>query len=134
MPDIYVETSALVSLLLEEPGAQHLLDQLYTGEGLKISVVSAVEAAMVVGKVLQDHPLATQLTYEFLHRMRVEVVALPAEVYDDALKAYARYGRGTGHRARLDLGDCFSYAFAKRYNLVMLAKGNNFIHTDLMLA
>ena len=42
-----------------------------------------------------------------------------------------RYGRGTGHPARLNMGDCFAYALAKTRNLPLLFKGDDFIHTDI---
>jgi len=51
-----------------------------------------------------------------------------------ALEAFARFGKGQGHRAGLNMGDCFSYACAKMRNVPLLCKGNDFIHTDLSLA
>jgi len=47
------------------------------------------------------------------------------------VRAYARYGKGTGHPAQLNFGDCFSYAAAKRVGAPLLYKGADFSHTDL---
>jgi ribonuclease VapC len=48
-----------------------------------------------------------------------------------AIESRRRFGRGTGHRAALNMGDCFSYALAKSRNLPLLFKGNDFIPTDI---
>lgn len=49
-----------------------------------------------------------------------------------ALDAYQRYGKGTGHPAKLNMGDCFAYACAKTNNARLLYKGVDFTHTDLV--
>ena len=51
-----------------------------------------------------------------------------------ALDAYDRFGKGTGHSAGLNYGDCFSYALAKQTGEPLLFKGKDFIHTDLEAA
>jgi ribonuclease VapC len=48
-----------------------------------------------------------------------------------ALAAYDRFGKGTGHSAGLNYGDCFAYALAQETGEPLLFKGNDFIHTDL---
>ena len=48
-----------------------------------------------------------------------------------ALDAFGRYGKGTGHRARLNFGDCFAYACAKTNGALLLYKGDDFAQTDL---
>ena len=48
-----------------------------------------------------------------------------------ALDAYLTYGKGSRHRARLNMGDCFAYACAKANGARLLYKGDDFIHTDL---
>jgi len=49
-----------------------------------------------------------------------------------AREAYRDFGKGSGHPARLNIGDCFAYALAKQMNEALLFKGTDFIHTDLM--
>jgi len=51
-----------------------------------------------------------------------------------AREAYARYGRGIGHPARLNFGDCFAYALAKQTGEPLLFVGDDFVHTDLAFA
>ncbi len=60
-----------------------------------------------------------------------EVAAFDASQLDIAKSAYSRFGRGTGHPANLNMGDCFSYALAKSRELPLLFKGDDFIHTDV---
>ena len=51
-----------------------------------------------------------------------------------ARAGYAMYGRGSGHRAGLNMGDCFAYALAKTLRLPLLFKGDDFLHTDIDVA
>lgn len=63
------------------------------------------------------------------------VVAIISEALGDpAFQAHRRFGKGTGHPAALNYGDCFSYAMARSLNTPLLFKGNDFIHTDLISA
>ena len=50
------------------------------------------------------------------------------------LRAYRRFGKGSGHKAQLNLGDCASYALAMRSMLPLLFKGDDFTHTDVRSA
>ena len=59
------------------------------------------------------------------------VTAVQAEI---GRRGYREYGRGTGHPARLNLGDCFSYALAKETGEPLLFKGDDFTHTDIARA
>ena len=51
-----------------------------------------------------------------------------------AREAYRRYGKGSGHPARLNFGDCFAYALAKDFDEPLLYIGNDFVHTDVQSA
>ena len=51
-----------------------------------------------------------------------------------ALDAYDRFGKGTGHPAGLNYGDCFSYALAEQTGGPLLFRGNDFRVTDLEAA
>ena len=67
----------------------------------------------------------------FLEAFGIQRLQWDGEVVRWCTLARDRYGKGTGHRAKLNMGDCFSYAFAKRYGLKLLYKGDDFVHTDL---
>lgn len=51
-----------------------------------------------------------------------------------ARAAYRDFGRGSGHRAGLDFGDCFAYALAQTAAEPLLFKGDDFEHTDIEAA
>ncbi len=50
-----------------------------------------------------------------------------------ARQAFYNFGRGR-HRARLNFGDCFSYALAKSFDEPLLYKGTDFSFTDVRSA
>ncbi len=68
---------------------------------------------------------------EFLDVTGTSLVAVAAADGDTALAAFARYGKGRGHPAQLNLGDCFAYAMAKNHGLPLLFKGDDFDQTDI---
>jgi ribonuclease VapC len=67
----------------------------------------------------------------FLARAQIEVEPVTAEQTRIARKAWLRYGKGRGHAAGLNFGDCFSYALAKSLGEELLYKGSDFAHTDV---
>jgi ribonuclease VapC len=46
-------------------------------------------------------------------------------------EAYRDFGKGSGHPAQLNFGDCFAYALAKVTGEPLLFKGSDFVHTDV---
>lgn len=132
---MYVEPSALVAVLLEEPDRDLLLAKLVHAEHPVISVIGKVEATLSVGKSLGDYSAAAAIVSEMLNRLDIGVLDVSTEIFDEVIKCYARYGRGTGHSAKLNFGDCFSYAAAKKFaDGLILFKGDDFSKTDLTAA
>jgi ribonuclease VapC len=129
---IYVDPSAILSILLEEEDAPELRAKLATAQDPVISVVGKVEAALAVGHKIGNYDIAREEVHRFCRDTGISVMPASAEIYDNVLKAYQRYGKGTGHPAKLNFGDCFSYAFAKREGRSILFKGNDFSQTDLV--
>jgi ribonuclease VapC len=68
---------------------------------------------------------------EFLRLTRVVVQPIKSETVHVALQAFARYGKGRGHPARLNLWDCFIYADARTAGAALLYKGGDFSKTDI---
>jgi len=64
----------------------------------------------------------------------IAVIPFTSEHCVLARAAYRAYGKGSGSRARLNFGDCFSYALAKSLNRPLLFKGDDFTHTDVKSA
>ena len=71
---------------------------------------------------------------EFLRTAGVGTVSITSKEAEVALDAFSRYGKGRGHPAQLNLGDCFAYAVAKTYRTELLFKGEDFNKTDVRSA
>ena len=63
---------------------------------------------------------------DFLEVAGIELVPITAKEAETALSAFSRYGKGRGHPAQLNLGDCFAYAVAKNHRRTLLFKGGKF--------
>ncbi len=61
----------------------------------------------------------------------MRLVPIAAAESREALAAHARFGKGRGHPARLNMGDCFAYGCATANDAALLYKGDDFAHTDL---
>ncbi len=126
-----IDTSALVAILLNEPEAPRFRDAVEQSARRLISAVTQVELACVIeGRAGAAGRLAVE---RLLAAMDAEIVAATPAQAEVAITAFRRYGRGQ-HRARLNLGDCFSYALAKSSSMALLFKGDDFIHTDVAAA
>jgi len=79
-------------------------------------------------------PQAQEKFDRLLLELEIEVVAFTRDLAVLAIAAYRQYGKGTGHAAGLNFGDCFSYALAKLRNEPLMFKGDDFSRTDLEVA
>ncbi len=68
---------------------------------------------------------------DFLAAASVDIVPVTEPELTAALDAFARYGKGQGHPAQLNTGDCFAYAVARNHHAAMLFKGGDFARTDI---
>ena len=64
----------------------------------------------------------------------IEIEIFDAEQARVAAQAYRDYGRGSGHHARLNPGDSYSYALAQIAGEPLVFLGDDFIHTDIRSA
>jgi len=127
-----VDPSAVVGILNGEPDAEALEDALVSARNRRMSAATLVELYVVVdGK---RDPVRSARLDELLQRSDVEIVDLTKEQAHIARAAYRDFGKGSGHPARLNFGDCFSYALAKVTGEPLLFKGDDFGHTDLTSA
>lgn len=126
-----VDSSALVAILLEEPGHKQLFQKAADSEVTVVGAPQALETAIVVaGRFRKD---ARFLLDGLLRSMGAEVVPFDRDHYDAAISAFLRYGKGR-HRAALNFGDCMSYAFARVSGLPLLYTGDDFSKTDIQSA
>ncbi|RUU80864.1 type II toxin-antitoxin system VapC family toxin [Mesorhizobium sp. M7A.F.Ca.MR.362.00.0.0] len=124
-----IDTSAILAILKQEPDAPVIAQRLAGNQLMFMSAATLMECGTVI--VGRYGAAGTAELRGLLERLKVTIVALTAEHAQAGIEAYALYGRGTGHPAKLNMGDCFSYALARTRNLPLLFKGNDFIHTDI---
>jgi ribonuclease VapC len=74
---------------------------------------------------------AQQAVERALRVANIEIAPITHEIGDLALEAFEKYGKGRGHKAQLNMGDCFAYACAKSLGVALLYKGDDFARTDL---
>ena len=132
---MFVDASAIVAIILAEPDGARLAHALHHSSAPITSPLAIYEAVLAVRRVTKSTPTeaAADVT-EFLRGFRIRVMSITSEMGEVALAAHARYGKGQGHPAQLNMGDCFAYAVAKDHRTSLLYKGNDFSLTDIEAA
>jgi ribonuclease VapC len=127
-----VDTSALVAIFHLESGYD-VYEEVLSAVGRSwISAATYVELSMIVDR--ERDPILSHRLDELLRESGIDIVPVSVSQARIAREAFRDFGRGSGSAAKLNLGDCFSYALAKERNLPLLFKGNDFTHTDLRSA
>jgi ribonuclease VapC len=129
---LIVDTSALVAILRKEPEEPSFGRILDDAESLRISAATYLELSIVIDS--RQDPAMSRKIDDLLDRFSIEIEPVTAEQARIARQAYRDYGRGSGHAANLNFGDCFSYALARAKREPILFKGDDFGHTDLRSA
>ena len=144
---MFIDASAIVAILAAETDAALLLAKIETSAKRHVSGLAAFEATVSIARILADlnglkeKPIPRELislaqvkVSEFLEAIEaqdVHVTGLHGEMALDAAKAFGKF---SGHKARLNFGDCFAYACAANLGVPLLFKGNDFSHTDIRSA
>lgn len=124
-----VDSSAIVALIHQEPEAPRIAQLLGESTETLMSAGTYLETAIVLDSK-RDPVLSRQLD-SLLEDASVRVVDVTMQQVSIARAAYHDFGRGSGHPAGLNFGDCFAYALAKDTGQPLLFKGDDFIHTDV---
>lgn len=127
-----VDSSALIAILFDEPASDRLLETILNAEHVRVSVATALEVSIVA--VGRDGPAIESEVDLLFSRCRVELVPVDGVQLTLARNAFLTYGKGRHHPAKLNFGDCFSYALAKATGEPFLFKGDDFTHTDIVSA
>ncbi len=127
-----VDSSAIAAIVFGAPERSAFLAALVGDDHPRMSAASFLEVAIVVdhSREFPNREHFDQLLSELAIRIE-PVTEAHARL---AREAYQRYGRGSGSLARLNFGDCFTYALAKVTGEPLLFKGNDFRHTDILPA
>ena len=124
-----IDTSAVLAWLKQESERERIIVALETHAICRISAVSVLEAHIVVKS--REHPDMLSKLEIFLEEICAIVVPFDQQQAQLAFEAFHRFGKGQGHPAQLNFGDCAVYALAKAVNEPLLFVGNDFTQTDI---
>ncbi len=127
---IVVDASAMVALLEGEPEAARIKAALRAARPRVMGAFSALEC-QIVARSRRGLPGAI-LVEGLLRRLEVTIQPLDVDQVELAATAWERFGKGR-HPAALNIGDCCTYALARRLGSKLLCKGDDFPLTDLEL-
>src|SRR5258708_37150394 len=127
---VAIETAALLAILLGDPERGKFLQLLSESETRLPSAANAMETAIIVESRCGE--VAGRELDLFLHRTKIEIVAVDEEQFSIARFAWRKFGKGR-HPAALNFGDCFAYALTKTSSEPLLARGEGFRRTDLQV-
>jgi|SRR6266550_4175608 len=129
---MFVDASAIVAILNREPQADTFAEAIEASGIAVTSAIAIFEATL--GLCRTRHASVEEAAAdveEFLSVAGIRCLPIAHEEASTALAAFARYGKGRGHPAQLNLGDCFAYAVARNRRVSLLFKGEDFTKTDI---
>jgi ribonuclease VapC len=124
-----IDASAIIAILRDEPEALSCAKAIANASSRRVSAVNFVEAAVVIDG--SRNPIASRRFDDLLGEAHVVVDPVTELQARIAREAYRDFGKGSGHAAGLNFGDCFAYALAKATGEPLLFKGDDFNHTDV---
>lgn len=127
-----VDTSALIAILRDEDDAEAHANAIEQAGTRRLSAASYVEVGAVIDRA--GDAVASRRVDELVATALIEIVAVTEAHARIARAAYRDFGKGSGHAAGLNVGDCFSYALAEASGERLLFKGDDFAHTGIASA
>lgn len=127
-----VDASALVAILLAEPDAPIYATAIEGAPIRRLSAATFLEIAIVVDN--RRHSSAGRRLDDAIRDASITIEPVTETQARIAREAYRDYGRGSGHPAGLNFGDCFAYALARDKGEPLLFKGDDFARTDVRSA
>ncbi len=124
-----VDSSAIVAMLREEPEIDAMIAALADADKAVVSAANYLEAAIVIDG--ERNPVASAKLDGLLVRLGIKIEPVTETQVRIARQAYRDFGRGSGHPAKLNVGDCFAYALATERGEPLLYKGDDFAHAGL---
>jgi ribonuclease VapC len=127
---VIIDTSAIMAILFDEPEAPAIASRIESEEGARLmGAVNYLEAAIIVDR--DPDPANRNKLDRILANMDITVEPLTETQVRRARQAYRDFGKGSGSKAKLNLGDCLAYALSVDKRQPLLYKGNDFVHTDV---
>ena len=127
-----LDTSAILAVMFQEEDAQRFADAIEAAESPRLSAANLLETSIVLrARKISE---AEKLLDRFIEEAGIDIVPVTGEQTRIARQAHYQYGKGSGHPAKLNFGDCFAYALANATGEPLLFKGEDFSETDLRSA
>lgn len=127
-----VDTSAVIAILRDEPEAEDCARAIENSNVRRISAANFVEAAVIIDA--SRDAVASRRFDELVLEAQIVIEPVTEAQARIAREAYRDFGKGSGHQAKLNFGDCFAYALAKVTGEPLLFKGGDFEQTDIKSA
>jgi ribonuclease VapC len=129
---VIIDSSAMIAILRDEPEARAMAEAIEGVSPRQVSAANWLETAVVIDG--SRDPVASRRFDELIDVAGIEVVPVTEGQALIARAAYRDFGKGSGHPAGLNFGDCFAYALAKERGEPLLFKGHDFARTDVVPA
>ncbi len=131
---MFIDASALTGIIANEVDGRVLRQKLQLDKRPHISGIVIYETVLALIRI-KGKPRAEilQEVNAFVELYLIKCIEIDQDLSEFALEAFERFGKGS-HPARLNMGDCYSYACAKKLKLALLFKGNDFNKTDILKA
>ena len=123
-----IDTSAIIAILLEEPENDRISEVIANSSKCIISAFTALECGIVI-EARKGEPGGRELDLLF-HRLNITIVNLDPRQFEIARTAWRQFGKRR-HPAKLNIGDCCSYALSVHSGEPLLYKGDDFSKTDI---
>jgi ribonuclease VapC len=124
-----IDSSAVLAILFGEPDAESYAEEIATARVRRISAANWLETAIRIDS--GSGPIGSNAFDDFVRVGSLIVEPVTADQAAFARAAYRAYGKGSGHPAQLNFGDCFAYGLAKATGEPLLCKGDDFARTDI---
>jgi len=132
---IVIDSSAIIAIFRQEDDAVHYARRIATDDDPIMSAANLVETSIVLRGLKKIPPdRAERWLDDFVETAGIRIEPVTQEQARVARSAHIRFGKGTGHGAALNYGDCFAYGLAKAMAASLLSKGNDFPLTDINIA
>ena len=132
---IVVDSSALIAIFRQEHDAEDFARRIATDDDPLMSAANLFETSIVLRGLKQIAPArAERWLDDFIEAAAIRIEPVTSDQANVARSAHLQFGKGTGHSAALNYGDCFAYALAKAMQAPLLCKGNDFRLTDIAIA
>jgi ribonuclease VapC len=132
---IVVDSSAVIAIFRQEDDAENYARNIAAAGDPVMSAANLVETSIVLRGLKKIAPeTAERWLDDFIKAAGIRIEPVTPDQAQAARSAHLKFGKGSGHGAALNYGDCFAYALAKTMDAPLLCKGNDFPLTDVSIA